>query len=594
MPRLAPAPEPPEAPIEGAPLADLRQRLAAFLSGLPPGEVLLLTARPAFSGWLASDAQHVVTVGLAGDTSEPGPRRFQASPDRPFPFGPASLQGAVVLGLGDDAAASDLGSYLREVERVTRGPMLSIDLGGGGARSEAAWRELGARVDPVPTTGEGVTMFRASFERSPAELERLVDEERKRNARVRAELVRAQQQVAALQAQLHAVQASSALSLGQAMLSAPGARGMAKAVKAAQRTRDALRDRGFFWPATTDRDYARLTAREPLAFEGIARRASPADPERFLKDQPELVLICHPEWRGIRAATYGQGTHVLEIPGFASERHARRVAFFVRDAGAKRVVVNGFPPGTELLAKALKDVAPEVRFVVVFHGSPSSPLQEHEVVQRVLSLYDDRRLWKVGFLKHGLSEYFRQRGYPAEYVMNICDMDPQPPAPIAGRTRIGVLAPPHFHKNVETQLVAALMVPGAEIHTLEPVQTAYLQHERSRIVEHGLMARPRFLEFLTTMHATTYVSLVECYPMTVLESIFSGAPALTSHTSRIFEGDAELEAALVVQEHDSPAAIARQLSEVLERREELVPRAQQYLQGVNALARARWRDFLEL
>ena len=95
------------------------------------------------------------------------------------------------------------------------------------------------------------------------------------------------------------------------------------------------------------------------------------------------------------------------------------------------------------------------------------------------------------------------------------------------------------------------------------------------------------------MQATTYVSLVECYPMTVLESIFSGVICVTSNTSVIFDDVPELREALVVPHHDSPAAIAAKLCSALERRETLIPRAQAHLVELNTLAEQRWKEFLE-
>lgn len=82
--------------------------------------------------------------------------------------------------------------------------------------------------------------------------------------------------------------------------------------------------------------------------------------------------------------------------------------------------------------------------------------------------------------------------------------------------------------------------------------------------------------------------------MTVLESVLSGAVCLTSQTSSLFDGDPELREALVVPELDNPSAIAARLSRALDRRADLVPRAQAHVANLNLTAEQRWRDFLEL
>lgn len=368
-----------------------------------------------------------------------------------------------------------------------------------------------------------------------------------------------------------------------------------RAAGAVSRVRNGLRARGLVWPQSYVDDPAPVDEEDDLGFGGVAHRANPGEPEAFLAARPRVVALCHPHWRGIRAATYGQCEHVIEVAGFKTRAHARRLAGFLQDCGAERVVMNGFPPGTELLGEALHQVAPSIRFSIVYHGTPALSYGEDVVLQHMIELFERGSLHKLGFVKHGLAEYFRGRGCRAEYVMNVCRLPALSPGPTPadGRTRIGVFAPTVSHKNVETQLLSALMIPDAEVHTIERVTARYLQSELHRVVSHRLMPRPDFLALLRSMHATSYVSLVECYPMTVLESIYSGAVCVTSNTSVIFQDDAVLQQALVVEHHDSPAAIARKLSNAIEQRSALVPRAQRHLDLLNQRAERRWAEFID-
>src|SRR5260370_15416659 len=137
---------------------------------------------------------------------------------------------------------------------------------------------------------------------------------------------------------------------------------------------------------------------------------------------------------------------------------------------------------------------------------------------------------KVGFLKNGLAEFFRSIGYPAEVVMNVYRL-PFRKLRLGtsdGKIQVGVFAPLIPHKNVEMQLIAALMVPGTIVHTCEEPQLAYFARSRHRIINHGILPRPEFLDLLGAMHVALYVSLVECYPMTVIESLACGTVCLTS------------------------------------------------------------------
>ncbi len=90
-------------------------------------------------------------------------------------------------------------------------------------------------------------------------------------------------------------------------------------------------------------------------------------------------------------------------------------------------MINGFPPKIDELALRLRDRLPRVRVHFVYHGNASlSHFREDLVIQRQLELYEAGAVTKLGFVKSGMSEYFRSRGYPAEHLMNVLRMPFQP------------------------------------------------------------------------------------------------------------------------------------------------------------------------
>ena len=92
-----------------------------------------------------------------------------------------------------------------------------------------------------------------------------------------------------------------------------------------------------------------------LSFGGVATRASVPAPVDLVRARPETLGICHPEWRGIRAATYGQVQHVLEVPGIVSRRHLARLVALLEDCDVRRLVINGFPPDIPTWGRILYD-----------------------------------------------------------------------------------------------------------------------------------------------------------------------------------------------------------------------------------------------
>lgn len=497
----------------------------------------------------------------------------------------------------------DLGALLRDCWRVSRLGLVVVAADRGPVETSRLESLLGEVIaGPVRTTQlEGTTLFIASRQSDvPGAQSGLIQLEQQlwaaqtHAANLRSELTRMQRERDVAQHRISELENGLAARLAESPLSRKLIAPIHRASNGLSRITRGLRDRGISWPDSFIDDIPALRSEPDLRFAGLATRARPADPDEFLEARHRTVALCHPHWRGIRAATMDQNEAVIEVPGFETRGHALRFASFLRDAGAECVVMNGYPPGTERLAQALHEVAPRIRFSIVYHGTPALSYGEDVVLQSMLELFQRGQLYKLGFVKHGLAEYFRFRGARAEWVMNRCSMPPMPPAPLSdGRVKVGVFAPSASHKNVETQLIAALLVPGSEVHTIEPVKAAYLQAESHRVRAHGLKPRPEFLELLRTMQAATYVSLVECYPMTVLESILSGVICVTSNTSVLFDDVPELREALVVAHHDSPAAIASKICSALEQRETLIPKAQAHLQELNLRAEKRWHEFLE-
>ena len=332
-----------------------------------------------------------------------------------------------------------------------------------------------------------------------------------------------------------------------------------------------------------------------LPYRGFATTAS-LDPDAFLAARPEQISICHPDWRGIRVATLAQSEFVLEIPGISGPEQCRRAVEFILESGARKIVVNGYPPGIDRLAIALQEVAPRVEVFFVYHGSPGSDDNREDIlIDQMLELLDRGAARKLGFVKAGLAEYFQTLGYPAEHVSNrfSAPLRAASPVPRQGdRFHIGVFAPNVLNKNVGVQILAALLIRDSIVELCELPPIRYLRRSRERLIVHGILPHPEFIEVLGATDACLYVSHSECYPMTVLESLAAGVVCLTSDTSELFAGAPELHRALVVAEHDNPSAIARQLGQALERRLELVPLAQAQLGILDARAVDRWRSFL--
>ena len=302
-----------------------------------------------------------------------------------------------------------------------------------------------------------------------------------------------------------------------------------------------------------------------------------------------VVQVCHPEWRGVRAAAYGFGDPVVETTD--AGRSAEHIVDNARSAGVETIVVQGFPPGSEHLLRTANRAGLATRCLL--HSSPAQhggERGEAEVADKVLALTSEGVVGVVGFVKHGLAEMFEALGYETRWVPNRMPKLPDlARAPTQGRQpHVGVMAEPFWRKNVVTQLGAVAILNGTA-HVMKRPDIRYLA--RLPIIEHGTLAWEQFVGLLGSMDLNLYTTLSECQPLTPMESYLSGVPCLFSRNSVLFEDNPDLLEISTLAEVDNPAAIAKAALSLLENAHEVVPEAQRWMASFDQVARQLWTEF---
>ncbi|KAI3637387.1 hypothetical protein MIR68_004036 [Amoeboaphelidium protococcarum] len=337
-----------------------------------------------------------------------------------------------------------------------------------------------------------------------------------------------------------------------------------------------------------------------LPFGGVASKSTFDSLEDLIKSSAEIVNICHPEWHGIRQATYGQGYPVLEIPGLLNDLHeVRLMELFSSLSKLRTVIVNGIPHKMIEFAYILRHYMPNIQIIFIYHGSISQPFHEAEasLVNDMIIAAQEGVIDRVGVVKNGIENSFKAMGVDVVEIWNFPDMpiglrsvnsvlnvraltlmnstraitsvvafDPsvrnasklQYHTTYKGpRWNVGVFGSSWNHKNVFVQIMALCRIPNIKIHVLEKPKLPYLEHCQSEIISHGrFIPHEEFIQLIQSMDINLYVSLTECFPMTIIESITVGIPALTSATSPIYTLDPMLQQFLVINELDSPDYIA--------------------------------------
>ena len=330
--------------------------------------------------------------------------------------------------------------------------------------------------------------------------------------------------------------------------------------------------------------------------------------------QKQMVLLCHKNWLGIREMTIKIGT-ALGLPilligdgDLKGESMHWRMGELLQSYHVRVLVVNGVPPGTLELAKRLHENK-IVRVAIVYHsgvGFHNLAIQEAGLVG-LMAVSALQGHIALAFLEHDQAASLRHLGIPACAIPStfVVPQHTEELPPVLGSEllRIGVLGSSFLPsvKNFFTQMSAACMFPGAEIHlnTL-PDQSAfkdwYLNFCTSRIVVHGKTESSTFTHLLGKMHLNLYVSNTEAVPNVVVNSLSAGVPVITSDTSPWFDGSPELKDLLVEPRIDDPHAIYRRAVRVLAFAQTKRPHFERLVKEMLAMshkrAMASWNCFL--
>lgn len=334
----------------------------------------------------------------------------------------------------------------------------------------------------------------------------------------------------------------------------------------------------------------------------VRRAAGTAQPARephlsfgswdsFPDDSPRVVQICHPDWRGVKAAAYAFRAPVVEVDDL--NRWGTELIAELRGHEVEVVVIQGWPPGSGKFAEDCTRSGQVVRCLL--HSSPAlqgdSP-SEAAVISEVIDLRNAGVLDRVGTVKFGVSEVFSDIGHDISFVPNRApSIERHQPVDLGPGTHIGLFGEPWWPKNIPTQALAATSVDDAVVHLTKSLLVDYLPERK--LVIHGDLPRPEFLTLLGAMDLNLYATFTECHPVLPMESYLLGVPCLVSPNSLFFRDDPDLFRLAVVPFPDEPRAIARAIELALDNREFLVQRAIQWIGRADLASESAWHEFVK-
>ncbi len=330
---------------------------------------------------------------------------------------------------------------------------------------------------------------------------------------------------------------------------------------------------------------------KPIAKKPFQRRAN----LKNLRGQINSIAVACPDYRGVKSATKEMIPDLAEVPPLYSKIMARRVAKDILIHQPKIILVSGYALGYDFLVEELHRLDPQLRIFVLIHSAfiwfDMYPT-ENKVFERFINLAKKGVIEKVGFCKQDLAEYFARQGVKSYFVMNRFYPEKHNFKKLNSKEiNVGIFGQNQWHRNITNQAVGALLVEGSKLHVNEISKHFFL--DRERIKTYGILPKEEFLKIYQQIDINLYISLTDCFPMTVIESMQYGTPCLVSDTSAIYDFNPQLKKWLTVSAIDGPLKIAKQIEAVIKNYPAIQTEIKSYLPVLKEKVETSIEEFLK-
>lgn len=324
-----------------------------------------------------------------------------------------------------------------------------------------------------------------------------------------------------------------------------------------------------------------------------------------LRQKTDVLIICpqatNGNWLGVSIGTKSIFKDVFEIPQYFShsvynKKELSQIVDFIIESKFSQVVFSGF---SSYFFNMILDInkKSKIKIGIVFHGALSELAYSSISFSRITHLLKNGDIDKIGFIKKDLANYFNQlystkNCFHLIYKTKTFSSEKFSHKSILNEPDIGIFGIHNFNKNTFNQVSAGLLINNANIHVLKSNSFTFLQSD-DRIIAHSQMPHQDFIELLSSMTVNTHISFSESWGQIVTESLAMGVPCLTSNNNGIFDYDDYLAKKLIVNQYDNPVAIAQQIEDVLQNREEISKRGTKYIQELNIISEEKLKEFVK-
>lgn len=310
---------------------------------------------------------------------------------------------------------------------------------------------------------------------------------------------------------------------------------------------------------------------------------------------PDIIAVVSPDFRGVNSATKEMVTDVIEISNIYRRSIAKKLAKEIIKYNPKKILVSGYAKGHDLLIEELKKQNPNLRIFVLIHSAfiwfdvyPA----ENIVFENFIKMAKSGLIEKVGFCKRDLAEYFKSKGIETYFVMNRFYPEKHNYKKIdKSNINIGIFGQNQWHRNITNQVIGALMVDNSTVHVNEVSKHFFI--DESRIKVHGILPKDEFLKLYSKLDINMYISMTDCFPMVLIESMQYGIPCLSSDTSDVYSYSQKLKKWLTVSTIDGPIGISKKINEVIDNYNDIQIEIKKYLPVLKEKVEDSIKEFLK-
>jgi len=320
--------------------------------------------------------------------------------------------------------------------------------------------------------------------------------------------------------------------------------------------------------------------------------------------QYEYVAIC-PQTTGYNYMGVNRATHSIfenqtcVIPQnysnqVISDSEIKELINSLVQHKVKVIVLSGFP---EYFKKIVIEANKKNILVnVIYHGWLGELSAKKNELNTIISLCNQDKINKLGFVKKGLEECI-SRFYDINCLtipigINKIKFDIKKFASFDNKIHIGILGNSDFRKNLQNQIMGALMVENSIIHINDP-SLIYLNRIDNRfVIEEKNLSHKEYLELLAKMDVNLYASYSESWGLVVSESISVGVPCMASNNSGVLDFSEKLKSFLILNENDNPFEVFKKINYIIENKENITNLFEEYLFNLNSSCNNKKAEFI--